>query len=92
MVFEWDPVKAAANRAKHGLSFDEASSAFGDPLGRIVDDPRHSVGERRHALVGHTKAGKLVVVMFTERGMAIRIFSARRATRREREDYEKGQS
>ena len=89
MVFQWDPAKAAINRTKHGLSFDEAASAFGDPLGRIVEDPRHSYGERRFALVGHTKAGRLVVVMFTERGQAIRIISARHATRQEREDYEK---
>ena len=42
--FEWDPEKAAGNAEKHGVSFEEAATAFGDPLGKIVDDPRHSIG------------------------------------------------
>ena len=61
---------------------------FGDPLARIHEDPRHSVGERREILVGHSLMHRLLVVSFTERGRAVRIISAREATRHEREDYE----
>ena len=90
MRFEWDQRKAASNRAKHGISFEEAATVFGDPLGRIVDDPRHSGGEERYVLLGHSQGQRLVAVMFTELGEAVRIISARKATRRERRDYEKG--
>jgi len=90
MRFEWDPRKARRNRAKHGISFEEAATVFGDPLGRIVDDPRHSDGEQRYVLLGHSQRQRLVAVMFTERGEAIRIISARPARRQERRDYEKG--
>ena len=90
MRFEWDPQKAARNRAKHGVSFEEAATVFGDPLGRIVDDPRHSRGEQRYVLLGHSRRQRLVAVMFTERGEAVRIISERRATRQERKDYEEG--
>ncbi len=50
--FEWDPQKAAVNRAKHKISFEEAVTVFGDPLGRITDDPRHSETEERYVLLG----------------------------------------
>ncbi len=86
--FEWDPQKAAANLAKHGVSFEEAASVFGDPLGRIADDPRHSVDEERFVLLGFSREGRFVAVMFTERREAIRLISARLATRRERREYE----
>lgn len=92
MRFQWDPRKAASNRAKHGISFEEAATVFGDPLGRIVDDPRHSDGEQRYVLLGYSGGQRLVAVMFTERGEEIRIISARPATRRERRDYEKGKT
>jgi uncharacterized DUF497 family protein len=88
--FEWDPVKAARNLAKHGVSFEEASTVFGDPLGRIVDDPRHSTEEPRCVLLGHSEHQQLLAVMFTERAETIRLISARIATRRERRAYEKG--
>jgi uncharacterized DUF497 family protein len=88
--FEWDPEKAAASLAKHGVSFAEASTVFGDPLGKIVDDPRHSVGELRFVLLGHSDRHQLLAVMFTDLGEAIRLISARRATRRERREYEEG--
>ena len=90
--FEWDPQKAAKNFAKHGVSFEEAESVFGDPLGRITDDLRHSVGEERYVLLGVSHAQRLLAVMFAERGEAIRLISARRATPRERRDYEQGTS
>jgi uncharacterized DUF497 family protein len=86
--FEWDPRKAATNRAKHGVSFEEASSVFGDPLGLIVDDPRHSHGEKRNVLLGLSERHRLLAVMFTERKEMIRVISARKVTRRERKYYE----
>lgn len=89
--FEWNPQKAASNLAKHGVSFEEAATAFGDPFGRIVDDPRHSPEEPRHVLLGHSERQRLLAVMFTERGKAIRLISARKATRRERREYEEGE-
>lgn len=88
LVFQWDPKKAAANIRKHGVSFPEAMTAFQDPLARIHDDPDHSEGERREILVGHDASGRLLVVAITARGLAVRIISARPATRRERKDYE----
>jgi uncharacterized DUF497 family protein len=88
---EWDPEKAVANLAKHGVSFDEASTVFGDPLGKIVDDPRHSVEEKRLVLLGHSEKQRLLAVMFTARHEVVRLISARRATRHERRDYEEGQ-
>jgi uncharacterized DUF497 family protein len=86
--FEWHGPKAAANRAKHKVTFQEAMTVFGDPLGRIADDPRHSEGEERFVLLGQSDRRRLLVVMFTERGEAIHLISARKATRRERKEYE----
>jgi uncharacterized DUF497 family protein len=86
--FEWDPRKAAANLAKHKVSFEEAATVFGDPLGRIVADPRHSSGEERFALLGLSRDQQLLAVMYVDRGLAIRIISARVATSYERRKYE----
>lgn len=88
MEFEWDPQKAAANLAKHKVSFEEAATVFGDPLGRIVADPRHSSEEERFVLLGLSKDRRLLAVMYVERGFAVRIISARPATRRERRNNE----
>jgi uncharacterized protein len=88
MRFEWDGGKARRNLAKHGLAFEAAASAFGDPLGRIREDPRHSTAEERWVLLGRSRSGRVVVVMFTERDETIRIISARPATHRERRTYE----
>ena len=88
--FEWDPKKAAANLDEHKVSFEEATTVFGDPLGRITDDPRHSVGERRFVLLGRSDQQQFLAVMFTERREVIRIISARYATGVERREYEKG--
>lgn len=88
MEFEWDPDKAASNEEKHGVSFDEAATAFGDPLSLTISHPDHSDDEDRFVLVGQTYAGRLVVVAHTERGDRIRIISARLASRRERYSYE----
>ena len=88
LTFQWDPRKAAANAEKHGVSFEEARTAFADPLGRIMPDPRHSIHEQREVLIGMTERSRIVAVMFTERDQNIRIISARLVTRRERHDYE----
>jgi uncharacterized DUF497 family protein len=86
--FEWDLSKAAANEAKHGVSFEEALPVFSDPLARIFDDPDHSSTEEREIIIGHSKSQRLLVVCFAERRDAVRIVSARKATRQERKDYE----
>jgi uncharacterized DUF497 family protein len=86
--FEWDARKALTNQVKHGVSFEEVMSVFTDPLARIFDDPDHSVAESREIIIGLSQKQRLLVVCFTERGDAIRIFSARKATKWERQDYE----
>lgn len=86
--FEWDASKADSNREKHGVSFEEASTAFGDPLSLTIPDPDHSQEEDRFVLMGETYQRRLVVVVFTERGVRLRLISARLATRRERRTYE----
>jgi uncharacterized DUF497 family protein len=88
LSFEWDPRKAAANSRKNGVSFEEAIAVFGDPLARIFDDPDHSQSEPRELIVGHCGRRQLLVISFVQRADRIRIFSARRATRQERQDYE----
>lgn len=88
--FYWNRRKALANAAKHGVTFVEAESVFGDPLAITVDDPRHSRDEARYVLFGQSDWGNYLAVMFTERGDAIRIISARSMTARERREYEQG--
>ncbi len=88
MRFEWDPEKARRNVAKHGVAFEEAATAFGDPLSLTILDPDHSEEEDRFILLGQTYTGRLVVIMHTDRGENIRVISARLATRRERKAYE----
>lgn len=68
LSFEWDPRKAVTNLKKHGVSFEEATSAFSDPFGRIADDPRHSIDEARYALLGISLRQRMLSVMFVERG------------------------
>jgi uncharacterized DUF497 family protein len=88
MKFEWDPRKAAANLAKHRVSFEDASTVFGDPLAGTIPDPVHSAEEARFITVGRSDAGSLVVVVHAERGERARIISARVATPVERRRYE----
>jgi uncharacterized protein len=88
LTFEWDGGKDRTNQSKHGVSFDEAATAFGDPLSVTIPDPDHSSEEARSILVGSTFRGRLLVVVHTERGDGVRIISARLATRDERRDYE----
>jgi uncharacterized protein len=86
--FEWDPKKAALNLRKHGISFDEAATVFGDLLGTTVPDPDHSLAEHRYITIGMSNRHRLVMVAHTERRERIRIISARELTRSEREAYE----
>jgi len=91
--FEWDERKAVANLSKHKVSFEEAQTMFYDPLACIFDDEWHSTDEPREIIVGHSNANHLLLVCFTERDPGlIRIISARRATKRERKDYEEGRN
>ena len=89
LLFEWDREKARSNLAKHGVSFDEASTVFESLLSVTIPDPLHSEGERRFVLIGYSHQGRLLVVVHTDRGDRIRIVSARPATRQERLHYEK---
>jgi uncharacterized protein len=86
--FEWDPKKAEANLSKHGVSFREAVTAFGDPLSMNMADPAHSEGEERFIVLGMSDRYRLLVVSYTERPPRTRIISARLATRHERKQYE----
>lgn len=88
MNFEWDTEKAAGNLERHGVSFEEAATAFGDPLSITIGDPDHSDTEDRLILLGVTFRGRLVVVVHTDRGEVVRLISARLAIRRERQSYE----
>jgi hypothetical protein len=88
LLFEWDPGKARNNLAKHGVSFDEASTAFRDALSKTISDPLHAEDEDRFVLIGLSYRDRLLVVVHTERGHRIRIISARPATRAERRRYE----
>lgn len=85
--FEWDARKAASNRKKHGVSFEEALTVFNDPLELSFEDGR-SRGELRHVTLGRSLNDHLLVVVSTERGDRVRIISARRASSRERYQYE----
>ncbi|WP_213807673.1 BrnT family toxin [Granulicella sp. dw_53] len=86
--FEWDVEKAASNVQKHGVSFEEAASVFGDEAARVYADPDHGDDESRFLLVGESGLGRLLVVASVERGERVRLISARRVTKRERRDYE----
>jgi uncharacterized DUF497 family protein len=86
--FHWDEAKAAANAAKHGVTFLEATWVFSDPLGKVLPDPTNSSGEDRAIMMGHSNQGRLLLVVFTDRADLIRIISAREANRRERREYE----
>jgi uncharacterized DUF497 family protein len=88
--FEWDPEKATGNVAKHGVSFQEAATVFGDPLAMTYFDPDHSDDEDRYLTFAYSSAGRLLVVSHTDRDERTRIISARPATRQERRQHEQG--
>ncbi len=89
-IFEWDKRKARRNIRNHKVSFEEASTVFGDTLSRTIDDPLHSKEEDRYVIIGQSARGRLLVVVHTIRGDSIRIISARVPTPKERKDYEEG--
>lgn len=89
MIFEWDRRKAATNRTKHGVDFDEAASAFLDPLAVTYPDPDHSRIEARFLTFGHSARGRVLAVSHMEiDDEHLRIISARKATKREAHDYQ----
>ena len=88
MRFQWDERKDRANVAKHGVSFQEATTVFGDPLAGTIPDPDHSHGEPRFIMIGHSSSNRLIVVSHTEEGENFRIISAREANTHERKTYE----
>ena len=88
--FDWDPCKADINLQKHGISFEEASSAFYDDRARIMYDPDHSQDEDRYVLLGVSEESRLLMIchICKENDQLIRIISARRATKDERRQYQ----
>jgi len=86
--FTWDPGKAAANVSKHGVSFEDASTVFRNPLAKVLPDTTHSEQEQRSLIIGHSAGGRVLLVVFTESDDRIRIISARDASARERCEYE----
>ena len=88
MIYEWDPKKAKANLRQHGVSFDEAASVFLDPLAVTFPDPDHSGEEFREITIGRSASQRVVFLSHTRRGDRTRLISARKATRRERKQYE----
>jgi uncharacterized DUF497 family protein len=91
-VFTWDVAKAIANFEKHGVSFEEAATVFGDANGLDWDDSAHSHQERRFKRLGQSVSDRLLLVVYTVRGIGheketFRIISARPASRRERQAY-----
>jgi len=90
MRFEWDSRKAKLNQSKHRISFEEAATAFRDPLSVTGPDPDHSIGEHRFVTFGFSSKGRVLAISHTERGDSIRVISARRATKQERKTYEEG--
>lgn len=88
MQFEWHRRKEETNQSKHGVTFEDATTVFGDPLALTFDDPDHSGDEERHLTFGISVTGKFLVVSHTPRGTNTRIISARRMTAAERDMYE----
>ena len=87
-MLEWDPKKAASNLRKHAVSFHEAGTVLEDPLGTTYPDPSHSNEEERFVTIGRSTWQRILVVAHADRGESIRLISARRATKRERQFYE----
>jgi uncharacterized DUF497 family protein len=88
VFLEWDQAKEVRNRRKHGVSFAEAATVFGDPLSKTFPDLEHSEQEERYLTLGASESGKILVIAHLEEGDNIRIINARPATRRERRFYE----
>ncbi|HTW43972.1 MAG TPA: BrnT family toxin [Acidobacteriaceae bacterium] len=88
LIFEWDPRKARLNLRKHGVSFEEAATVFGDVLSVTIPDAEHSDEEQRWIMIGKSNEGNLLVVVHTESGTLVRLINARPATRAEKRQYE----
>ena len=91
MPYDWDPGKAITNLQKHGVSFEEAITVFGDPLATTVLDCEHSVGEERWLTMGLSTRQRIVIVWHTNQGESVRLIGARPATPQERRVYEYGE-
>lgn len=90
MPFDWDIEKAQANRAKHGVTFEEAETVFGDFYSITYEDAKHSLEEERSIEIGMSDRNRLLAVVYVERQDGIRIISARPVTNREKQNYETG--
>ena len=91
LIFEWDQAKASSNIVKHKVSFEEATTIFGDPFSSTIDDPAHSFGdEERFVTIGLSHTGRLIVAVHEDRENTVRIISARAATIKEAKKYEEG--
>ena len=90
MIVEWDDRKAAANAKKHNITFQEAATVLEHTLSITFRDPDHSFEESRFLTIGQGSIGRILVVAHTDRAEAVRLISARPATRRERRFYEEG--
>jgi uncharacterized DUF497 family protein len=90
MRIEWDAEKAKLKFKKHGVSFEEAATALSDPMAATGYDPDHSMTEERYITFGVSRKGHLLLVAHTEKGDTLRIISARKASKGERELYENG--
>ena len=88
LTFEWDQNKAEANLKKHGVSFEEASEIFHDPLAASINDTTHSINESRFIIIGQSLRRRILLVVYGESGETLRIISARPATRQEIKIYE----
>ncbi len=89
MIYEWDPAKAAANRHKHRVRFDEATTVFRDPFALTFDDPDHSLDERRFVTIGVSANQRVLFVAHADRRVdRVRLISARRATPSEADAYQ----
>lgn len=89
LFFEWDPLKATSNAAKHGITFEEAKTVFHDEDALVISDPDHSMGEERFIIMGRSTKPRILVVVhcFRKAGSSIRIISARRAGTKEQKPY-----
>jgi uncharacterized DUF497 family protein len=90
MVFEWNEEKADANARKHGVTFHEAASVFGDPLAITFADRDHSIQEQRYLTFGVSRFDRHLVVSHADHGERVRIISARIMARSEKRTYEEG--
>lgn len=88
LIFEWDTNKARTNILKHGISFEEASTLFADQNSITIDDPAHSLQEKRSITIGLSFRKNVIVAIHTERSGTIRIISARLASRKEKKQYQ----